>query len=119
MEPVRAGCEWARCQLNGLLADREPWRVVAGTAGLTLTLTWLWGQLQHEEGGPTAAQSRHTAPHCQQTQLRISSIVLRKYCTIIFISLLINMWMTRGKSFCGNSLVISPQAVSPIYIIVA
>ena len=51
MESVRAACELARCQLNDLLADREPWKVVAGTAGLTLTLTWIWAQLHHEEGG--------------------------------------------------------------------
>ena len=50
METVRSGCELARTQVNELLAGREPWKLVAGTAGVTLTLSWLWGQLHHEEG---------------------------------------------------------------------
>jgi len=50
METVRSSCDLIRQHVNDLLAEREPWKVVVGTAGVTLSLAWLWAQLHHEEG---------------------------------------------------------------------
>ncbi|KAF0312527.1 Sphingosine-1-phosphate lyase [Amphibalanus amphitrite] len=49
MEAVRATCDLARCRLNELLADREPWQVAAGAAGATLAITWIWAQVHFSD----------------------------------------------------------------------